>query len=129
MPRSTMLWRSSGSMTTLRAARISSCVGMWLILAEAKKKPAGPRRTPPAEGGEILHCQAGYEARQLFPGTALRRPGVKSMRPLDEVRSRGPEVLGTLGDTRLDALSRALELTGADVARGDIDRGLEVARV
>src|SRR3954469_23123694 len=128
MPRSTMLWRSSGSMTTLRAARISSCVGMRLILAEAQKKPAGPRRTPPAEGGEILHCQAGYEARQLFPGRALRRPGVKSM-ALDQVRSGRPEVLGGLGDARLDALGRALELTGADVARGDLDRGLEVARV
>src|SRR4051812_20598806 len=103
MPRSTMLWRSSGSMTTLSASRIWSCVGdgmaARLILAEGdtddrtspcrrhaapvesrdwhddvhcKNKPAGPRRTPPAEGGEILHCQAGYEARQLFPVPSLR---------------------------------------------------------
>src|SRR3954464_2646895 len=48
---------------------------------------------------------------------------------LDQVRSGRPEVLGGLGDARLDALGRTLELPGAHVARGDLDRGLEVARV
>src|SRR3954452_17592444 len=48
---------------------------------------------------------------------------------LDQVRGRGPHVLGGLGDACLDTLGRALELAGADVARGDLDRGLEVARV
>src|SRR3954451_9321436 len=128
MPRSTMLWRSSGSMTTLSASRIWSCVGMRLILAEGEKKPAGPRRTPPAEGGEILHCRAGYEARQLFPGRALRRPGFKGA-ALDERRDLGPDVVGGLRDAVLDALGRAVEVARAHVARDALDRGLEVARV
>src|SRR3954449_13476767 len=104
MPRSTMLWRSSGSMTTLSASRIWSCVGVGMarkILAGTKNKPAGPRRTPPAEGGEILHCQAGYEARQLFPvpyspavrGEVLASPGREALFQLNEVRSGRPEVL------------------------------------
>src|SRR4051812_26946382 len=72
IPRSTMLWRSSGSMTTLSAWLISSCVGMCLNdCGRHKNKPARPRRAPPAEGGEILHCQPGYEGRQLYPGSAL----------------------------------------------------------
>src|SRR3954454_454541 len=128
IPRSTMLWRSSGSMTTLSASLICSCVGTTPILAEPRKNPAGPRRTPPAEGGEILHCRAGYEARQLFPGRALRRPGFKGA-ALDERRDLGPDVLGGLRDAVLDALGRTVEVARAHIARDALDRGLEVARV
>src|SRR3954467_13023677 len=147
IPRSTMLWRSSGSMTTLSASLICSCVGIasgfW---QRAERQPARPRRTPPAEGGEILHCRAGYEARQLYPAPALHGRGevTVAMPPartlgaralpgmatgLNQRRDLGPDVLGGLRDAVLDALGRTVEVAGADVTRDALDRRLEVARV
>src|SRR3954463_10637073 len=141
IPRSTMLWRSSGAMTTLSAWVISSRVGIrQSIVAGSKNKPARPRRTPPAEGGEILHCRPGYEGRQLYPGSALScgRGEEGPPRPerrggwwcgLNEVRHLCPNVLGRLGDARLDTLGSLLDVAGADVAGGALHGGLEVARV
>src|SRR3954447_13951398 len=141
IPRSTMLWRSSGSMTTLSAWLISSCVGIAANdIGRAQNKPARPRRTPPAEGGEILHCRPGYEGRQLYPGSALSggrgediaaapREARRLWCGLNEVRNLVANVLGGLRDAGLDALDAALELTGAEVARGALHGRLEVARV
>src|SRR3954463_7257406 len=129
IPRSTMLWRSSGSMTTLSASLICSCVGIGAFdSGRAQKEPAGPRRTPPAEGGEILHCRAGYEARQLFPVRSLPRRG-EGCGFLDQRGDLRADVLGSLRDAVLDALGRAVEVAGADVTRDALDGGLEVARV
>ena len=67
-----MSLRSSGSMTLRRASRIWSWVGIAQPSdGTPKKANAAPRRAPPAEGGEILHCRRDMMADSLTPCPGL----------------------------------------------------------
>src|SRR5256714_4751505 len=130
MPRSTMLWRSSGSMTTLRASRIWSGVGIdsgfWQRTKDNRRGPEGPRRLR-----EERYCTA---ERVMRPGSFTPIPlspgrGEGVCRLDDPRRNLVPDVLGGLRDARLDALGRTVEVARADVTRGALHGRLEVARV
>src|SRR4051794_13098963 len=112
------------------------------------KKPAGSRRTPPAEGGEILHSRRVF-GRKPYPvdrlsargrGKALRSVGPLDLpveapaslpRPSDlcRLRKSGSDVLRDTGDTRLQTLRATDEVALAELAAGAADRGVEGALV
>ena len=101
------------------------------LLAKAKKQKKDRRdpKVPPAEGGEILHYRARYEARQPYPAVRLSGAVRGEGGRLDQARDLLLDVLGDGGRSGLQTLGTLGDVAVADIAGSGRDRGLDAAAV
>src|SRR3954454_20148789 len=113
IPRSTMLWRSSGSMTGRRASVICSLVGMPLIVANKPENDTGGARRPRR-----------LREERYYSLPANMRPAVLPVTRTSPGGYGGSGLTDAVGHVRHEVIGAALEI----LASG-LDLGLDAAPV